>query len=113
MINTGAQFYSNNSSHCRHHVEYLHELLTSCSIPTAMIFGKMDNTARKIELNRFKKKKCRFLIVTDIAARGIDIPQLDAVINYDFPTKPKLFVHRVGRTARAGTHPPRSPPNIM
>jgi ATP-dependent RNA helicase DDX54/DBP10 len=62
----------------------------------------MDNSARKINLAKFKKHKARVLVVTDVAARGIDLPQLDFVINYDFPHKPKLFVHRVGRTARAG-----------
>ena len=51
---------------------------------------------------QFRKKWINFLFVTDLAARGIDIPYLENVVHYDFPTKMKLFIHRAGRTARAG-----------
>lgn len=64
----------------------------------------MDAAARKINTARFRLNQVSVLIVTDIAARGIDIPSLDYVVNVHFPGKPKLFVHRVGRCARAGRH---------
>lgn len=57
-------------------------------------------TARKIHVAKFRAQKVHVLITTDVAARGIDIPLIDNVVNLDFPPKPELFVHRVGRAAR-------------
>lgn len=86
----------------KHHVEYLKELLTVEGIECAYIYSALDQTARKINIGRFVHRKAMVLLVTDVAARGIDIPLLDNVINYNFPSKAKLFLHRVGRVARAG-----------
>ncbi|XP_054449931.1 ATP-dependent RNA helicase DDX54 isoform X2 [Pteronotus mesoamericanus] len=86
----------------KHHAEYLSELLTAQRMSCAHIYSALDQTARKINLAKFAHGKCSTLIVTDLAARGLDIPLLDNVINYSFPAKGKLFLHRVGRVARAG-----------
>ncbi|XP_072227899.1 ATP-dependent RNA helicase DDX54 [Leuresthes tenuis] len=86
----------------KHHVEYLKELLTLEGIECAYIYSALDQTARKINIGKFVHRKAMVLIVTDVAARGIDIPLLDNVINYNFPSKAKLFLHRVGRVGRAG-----------
>ncbi|KAJ9529743.1 hypothetical protein QJQ45_014516 [Haematococcus lacustris] len=86
----------------RHHVEYLANLMARDGIPAACVYGSMDQTARKIHVAKFRVKKVSLLITTDVAARGIDIPLIDNVINLDFPPKPELFVHRVGRAARMG-----------
>eukprot|EP00127_Corallochytrium_limacisporum_P001097 Clim_evm8s39 gene=Clim_evmTU8s39 len=86
----------------KHHTELIRVLCENLGISTAYIYGSLDQTERKINIGKFRNGKARVLIVTDVAARGIDIPILDNVINFDFPAKPKLFVHRVGRVARAG-----------
>uniref|UniRef100_A0A452U1D0 ATP-dependent RNA helicase DDX54 n=1 Tax=Ursus maritimus TaxID=29073 RepID=A0A452U1D0_URSMA len=86
----------------KHHAEYLSELLTTQGVSCTHIYSALDQTARKINLAKFTHGKCSTLIVTDLAARGLDIPLLDNVINYSFPAKGKLFLHRVGRVARAG-----------
>lgn len=86
----------------KHHVEFLNSLFREEGIEPSVCYGEMDQDARKIHVSKFRARKTMFLIVTDIAARGIDIPLLDNVINWDFPPKPKIFVHRVGRAARAG-----------
>ncbi|XP_013139112.1 PREDICTED: ATP-dependent RNA helicase DDX54 [Papilio polytes] len=86
----------------KHHVEYLHLILQKAGITSTFAYSGLDPSARKIALGKFTNKKCSVLLVTDVAARGLDLPALDTVINYNFPAKPKLFVHRVGRSARAG-----------
>ncbi|CAH1773023.1 unnamed protein product [Owenia fusiformis] len=86
----------------KHHVEYLQALLEASDIKCSYTYSSLDQTARKINVAKFTNKKTSVMLVTDLAARGIDIPMLDCVINYNFPAKPKLFVHRVGRVARAG-----------
>ena len=86
----------------RHHVEYLQTLLRACDYHVGYVYGSMDQEAREQAVANFRTGRWSILIVTDVAARGIDIPLLANVINYDFPGKAKLFVHRVGRVARAG-----------
>ena len=86
----------------RHHVEYVTTLLTASGIATSMIYGSLDQQARRENLQAFKSGKTPVLVVTDVAARGIDVPLIDHVIHYHFPPSPKLFVHRSGRAARAG-----------
>ncbi|MCJ1362587.1 ATP-dependent RNA helicase dbp10 [Acarospora aff. strigata] len=86
----------------KHHVDYLATLLRLSGFAVSHAYGSLDQTARKIQVEDFRTGMTNILVVTDVAARGIDIPVLANVINYDFPAQPKIFVHRVGRTARAG-----------
>jgi ATP-dependent RNA helicase DDX54/DBP10 len=86
----------------KHHVEMLEAVLAGYMIPCSAIHGQMDQEARKNSVADFTRRKTAVMVVTDVAARGLDIPLLDNVINFSFPHTPKLFVHRVGRVARAG-----------
>ena len=86
----------------RHHVDYISVLLTASGHENTTIYGSMDQEARQGNLNEFKSGKRPILVVSDVAARGIDVPLIDHVIHYNFPASPKLFVHRSGRAARAG-----------
>jgi ATP-dependent RNA helicase DDX54/DBP10 len=63
-------------------------------VTTEAIYGSMEQTTRTGNLAKFRLRKCRVLVVTDVASRGIDVPLLDNVVNFDCPDKPKLFVHR-------------------
>ena len=83
-------------------VEYLANLLEHAGFAVSYVYGSLDQEARRIQVEDFRRGRTNILVVTDVAARGIDIPVLQNVINYDFPPQPKIFVHRVGRTARAG-----------
>ena len=88
----------------KHHVEYLTSLLELAGYPVAHIYGSLHQTARHQQLERFRAGEKSVLVVTDVAARGLDIPIMENVINYDFAASSRVFVHRVGRTARAGRH---------
>ena len=86
----------------KHHVEYISRLLQLHSYPISYVYGSLDQVARRQQVDNFRSGETKILVVTDVAARGIDIPIIANVINYDFPPQPKVFIHRVGRTARAG-----------
>ncbi|ESO09856.1 hypothetical protein HELRODRAFT_109323 [Helobdella robusta] len=86
----------------KHHVEYLNMVLTKAGYKCSISYSSLDPIARNINVDRFRNRRTNIFIVTDLAARGIDIPLLVNVINFNFPAKPKLFLHRVGRVARAG-----------
>ncbi|KAI9463699.1 ATP-dependent RNA helicase DBP10 [Lactarius psammicola] len=86
----------------KHHVEYLTTLLTATGYAVSHIYGSLDQAARSRQMEQFRRGHTNVLVVTDVAARGIDIPVLANVVNYDFPQGARVFVHRVGRTARAG-----------
>jgi ATP-dependent RNA helicase DDX54/DBP10 len=84
----------------RHHVEYLTTLLRLHNIRATQIYGAMDHEARQVALSSFRRGITPVLEVTDVAARGIDVPLIDVVIHHSFPASAKLFVHRSGRAAR-------------
>lgn len=76
--------------------------LVNSGIQSAAIHGNKSQNARQLALSNFKEGKIRVLVATDIAARGIDIDELSHVINYDLPEVAETYVHRIGRTGRAG-----------
>lgn len=76
--------------------------LAKAGIEAAAIHGNKSQNARQLALSNFKEKKIRVLVATDIAARGIDVDRLSHVINFDLPEVPETYVHRIGRTGRAG-----------
>jgi len=76
--------------------------LESMGVPVASIHGNKSQKQREIALEAFKRSRIRALVATDIAARGIDVDGVTHVINFELPNVPESYVHRIGRTARAG-----------
>ncbi|XP_030839930.1 probable ATP-dependent RNA helicase DDX47 [Strongylocentrotus purpuratus] len=77
-------------------------LLRNLGLTAIPLHGQLSQSKRLGTLNKFKSKSRSILIATDVASRGLDIPHVDCVINFDIPTHSKDYIHRVGRTARAG-----------
>lgn len=86
----------------KHAADKLARSLNNAGIRTEAIHGNKSQNARQNALENFKKRKTRVLVATDIAARGIDIDELTHVLNYELPNVPETYVHRIGRTGRAG-----------
>ena len=86
----------------KHGANRLAQQLEQDGLPAAAIHGNKSQGARTKALADFKQHKVRVLVATDIAARGLDIDQLPHVVNYDIPNVPEDYVHRIGRTGRAG-----------
>ena len=82
--------------------EYLHHLLRLLDHRVTSLHSKLPQRQRIDNLGRFRASAARILVATDVAARGLDIPEVSLVINYDIPRDPDDYIHRVGRTARAG-----------
>ncbi|KAL1530794.1 hypothetical protein AB1Y20_001690 [Prymnesium parvum] len=77
-------------------------MLRSLGFPAIPLHGQLSQAKRLASLNKFKAGERSILIATDVASRGLDIPSVDLVINYELPANSKDYIHRVGRTARAG-----------
>ncbi|HBW87056.1 MAG TPA: DEAD/DEAH box helicase, partial [Crocinitomicaceae bacterium] len=89
-------------SKTKHGANRIVQYLESESIKVAAIHGNKSQAAREKALSGFRTGSIKVLVATDIAARGIDVPGISHVINYDIPNDPESYVHRIGRTGRAG-----------
>tara|TARA_B110001450_G_scaffold28754_1_gene25183 strand:+ start:206 stop:1795 length:1590 start_codon:yes stop_codon:yes gene_type:complete len=89
-------------SRTKHGCEKIADYLNAAGIETGTIHGDKTQGARTKALREFKGKLVRVLVATDVAARGIDISNLPFVVNFDMPTYPNDYIHRIGRTGRAG-----------
>jgi ATP-dependent RNA helicase SrmB len=86
----------------RDRLQMLKDFLASKDIPVCWLQGEMPQDKRNAAVARFKSGEVPILLATDVAARGIDVPNVSHVINFDMPRKADVYVHRIGRTGRAG-----------
>ena len=82
----------------------LHSLFAFFGLKSVEVHGDLTQEQRLSNVEVFQRGDVDFLIATDLVARGLDISAVKAVLNFSFPTEPKRYLHRVGRTARAGSH---------
>jgi ATP-dependent RNA helicase DeaD len=82
----------------------LSERLNKAGYETEALHGDIPQSKRNQVMNHFKRGKFPILVCTDVAARGIDVDDVEAVINYDLPNENEYYVHRIGRTGRAKKH---------
>uniref|UniRef100_A0A8C9TPE8 RNA helicase n=1 Tax=Scleropages formosus TaxID=113540 RepID=A0A8C9TPE8_SCLFO len=92
--------FTNTCKNC----QILTMMLREFNFPTISLHSMMKQKQRFANLAKFKSSVFKILIATDVAARGLDIPTVQVVINHNTPGLPKIYIHRVGRTARAGRH---------
>ena len=84
-------------------IKRVYDILSNLGIPVFRIYSGMQQKQRIKHLNTFQKQPNAMLLATDVAARGLDLPNIETVINYHLPPTPTIFVHRSGRTARGGS----------
>ena len=89
-------------THTKHGADRLQRTLEKYGIPAEAIHGNKSQGARVRSLTNFKDGSSRVLVATDLAARGLDVDDISHVVNYDLPNEPETYVHRIGRTGRAG-----------
>ncbi|MGE0227936.1 MAG: DEAD/DEAH box helicase [Dehalococcoidia bacterium] len=89
-------------SRTRRGVDYLRDQLSDAGIRVGALHGDMDQRKRDQVVQQFREGRLDVLVATNVAARGLDIPEITHVVNYDVPQNPEEYVHRIGRTGRAG-----------
>jgi len=102
VIDAQSEFYGLVFTRTRADADKVAERLNERGYPAEPIHGELNQNRREEILNIFRRRKATILVATDVAARGIDVPDLSHVVNFALPQDPPTFVHRTGRTGRAG-----------